>query len=56
MTLAEIAGNRELVRVMQMQSDKHALEQGDADGAEREMTAHLERGKEFLRQSLAAAA
>ena len=33
-----------------------ALEVGDPEAADRAMTAHLERSKEFLRQSLAPAA
>ncbi len=31
------------------------VERGDADAAEREVVAHLERGKEFMRRSLAGA-
>jgi DNA-binding GntR family transcriptional regulator len=78
-TLAEIAGNAEILRAMRTQRDRlarvvstlldrepgwilttageheaivAALRRGDADAAEREMVAHLERGKELLRRAL----
>ena len=80
-TLAEIAGNAEIVRALETQRDKltrmlstilprdpewlqsttgdheaivAAIERGDAAAAEREIVAHLERGREFMRRAVGA--
>ena len=78
-TLAEIAGNAEIIRVLETQRDKlarvmsailqrdpewlqsttgeheaivDAIERGDPAAAERELVAHLERGREFMRTAV----
>ena len=80
-TLAEIAGNAEILRALGTQRDKlarmvstilrrdpewlqsttadheaivDAVERGDPVAAEREIVAHLERGREFMRKAVAA--
>lgn len=78
-TLAEIAGNAEIIRVLETQRDKlarvmsailardpewlqsttgeheaivDAIERGDPAAAEREIVAHLEHGREFMRTAV----
>jgi DNA-binding GntR family transcriptional regulator len=78
-TLAEIAGNAEVLRALETQRDKlarvlstilprdpewlrsttveheaivDAIERGDPEAAERELVAHLERGREFMRTAV----
>lgn len=78
-TLAKIAGNAEIIRVLETQRDKlarvmsailardpewlqsttgeheaivEAIERGDGEAAEREIVAHLEHGREFMRTAV----